>query len=272
MKWRKWLIGRWTWWRPIASLASIYALLWVVAVFFADRVIFVPPPSSYPADAQGLVWIENPHGGKIAAFHLQAQAGAPTLLYSHGNAEDIGHSLELFQAWNEMGIGVLAYDYPGYGQSTGRATEETTYQSIRAAWQYLLARGVPRNSVVVVGRSVGSGPSTRLASEVGPAGLVLIAPFTSAFEVAFPAKLFPADRFRNIDLIGGIASPLLVIHGRQDEVIPFPHGQRIIESSGATHKNLFVIEEAGHNDLFEVSGREIIEAVATFARQATAAD
>ena len=269
MNWRKWLIGRWTWWRPIASLGSIYVLLWIVAVFFADRVIFVPPPASYPADARGLVWIENPHGGRIAAFHLPAEAGAPTLLYSHGNAEDIGHSLELFQAWHELGIGVLAYDYPGYGQSAGRATEKTTCQSIRSAWHYLLAKGVPRNSVVIVGRSVGSGPSTRLAAEVDPAGLVLIAPFTSAFEVAFPVKLFPADRFRNIDLIGGIASPLLVIHGRQDEVIPFSHGQRISEAGGATQKKLLVIEDAGHNDLFEVSGREIIEAVAAFARQAT---
>ena len=164
---------------------------------------------------------------------------------------------------------MLAYDYPGYGRSAGRATEETTCQAIRSAWQYLLAQGTPRNSVVIVGRSVGSGPSTRLASEVEPAGLVLIAPFTSAFEVAFPVKLFPADRFRNIDLIGGIASPLLVIHGRQDEVIPFSHGERIIEASGATRKKLLAIEDAGHNDLFEIRGQEIIEAVAAFARQVT---
>ncbi len=272
MKWRKWLIGRWTWWRPIVSLASVYALLWVVAVFFADRVIFVPPAASYPADSQGLVRMENPHGGKIAAFHLPAKAGSPTLLYSHGNAEDIGHSLELFRAWNELGIGVLAYDYPGYGQSAGRATEESACHAIRAAWQYLLARGVPRNSVVIVGRSVGSGPSTRLASEVNPAGLVLIAPFTSTFEVAFPVKLFPSDRFRNIDLIGGIKCPLLVVHGKEDEVIPFSHGRRIIESSGSTNKSLLAIENAGHNDLFDLSGPEIIQAIAGFARQTTAAD
>jgi alpha-beta hydrolase superfamily lysophospholipase len=272
MKWRRWLIGRWTWWRPIASLASIYGLLWLVAVFFADRVIFVPPPASYPDNTPGLVWIDMPRGGKIAAFHLPAEKGAPTLLYSHGNAEDIGHSLEIFQAWHQMGIGVLAYDYPGYGHSSGWATEETTHQSIHAAWQYLLAQRVPRDSVVIVGRSVGSGPSTRLAAEVHPAGLVLIAPFTSAFEVAFPVKLFPADRFRNIDLIGGFASPLLVIHARHDEVIPFSHGQRIIDASAASQKKLLVIEHAGHNDLFEVSGREIIDAIADFARQATAGD
>ena len=213
-----------------------------------------------------------PDGGQISAFHLPADKGAPTLLYSHGNAEDIGHSMALFQTWSEMGIGVLAYDYPGYGHSTGRATEETTYQAIRAAWQHLLEQGVPRDSVVIVGRSVGSGPSTRLAADVHPAGLVLISPFTSAFEVAFPVKLFPGDRFRNIDLMGGIASPLLVIHSRHDEVIPFSHGQRIIDSSAATDKNLLVIEDAGHNDLFAVSGEKITEAVAAFVRRVAAGD
>ena len=270
MKWRQWLIGRWTWWRPLASLASIYILLGLVAVFFADRVIFQPPPPSYPADEPGLIRFRMPDGGQISAFHLPADKGAPTLLYTHGNAEDIGHSMALFLRWNEMGIGVLAYDFPGYGHSTGRATEKTTHQAIRAAWQYLLAQGVPRDSVVIVGRSVGSGPSTRLAADVQPAGLVLISPFTSAFEVAFPVKLFPGDRFRNIDLVGGIANPLLIIHGRHDEVIPFSHGQKIFETSAAMHKSLLVIEDAGHNDLFAINGEQIIESVAAFARQVAA--
>lgn len=270
MNWHRLLLGPWVWWRPLVSLASIYLMLCVVAVFFADRVIFQPPPASYPADAPGLVWIETPDGEKLAVIHLPAESGQPTLLYSHGNAEDIGHSMELFQAWHALGIGVLAYDYPGYGQSSGRATERTTHQAIRAAWQYLLDQKVPRDSVVIVGRSVGSGPSTRLASEVQPAGLVLIAPFTSTFEVALPVKLFPSDRFRNIDLIGAITCPLLVIHGRHDEVVPFSHGQRIFDTSAANQKDLMVIDGAGHNDLFAISGPKIIDAVAQFARIVTA--
>jgi pimeloyl-ACP methyl ester carboxylesterase len=90
--------------------------------------------------------------------------------------------------------------------------------------------------------------------------------------VAFPVTLFPGDRFRNIDLIGNIRSPLLIIHGREDEVIPLAHGQTIHHQSAARHKELRIIDEAGHNDLFEIQGPEIIDAIATFARHAMAAE
>lgn len=269
MNWKKLLIGTWSWKRPFFSLLAIYLMLAVVVVFFADRLIFIPPPSSYGPEATGLLRLRTSAGEEIAAIHLPAKEGMPTLLYSHGNAEDLGHSIELYQAWNDMGLGVLVYDYPGYGLSTGRATERSCERAIQAAWDHLMDSGVSACSVVVVSRSVGGGPGVWLASRCKPAGLVLIAPFTSTFAVAFPVPLFPCDRFPNLKRIRHIDVPLKVFHGEQDEVIASSHGRKLVEASPAEDKSFALIENAEHNDLFEVAGDQIIRETAEFAIRVT---
>jgi len=267
MDWKHILIGEWSWKRPFKSLAAIYLMLCVVAVFFADRLIFIPPAPSYGADLDGLFTLHTEAGEEIAALHYPAAEEMPTFLYSHGNAEDLGQALELYQVWRGMGFGVLAYDYPGYGESTGSPGELSSKRSILTAWKYLQDLGIPAESIVIVGRSVGGGPSTWLASQVKPAGLVLISPFTSAFRVSIPFPLFPRDRFQNLKLIRTMDTPLLVIHGENDEVIPVSHGRALVEASPAGDKTFTGIPDAGHDDLFDVAGDEIVGQIADFARR-----
>jgi alpha-beta hydrolase superfamily lysophospholipase len=268
VKWRRILLGRWTWWRPLASLASIYLILALVAVSpLADRIIFMPQRPSYQADAQGLAYLTTPAGEKIATLHLAAVPGMATLLYSHGNAEDLGQAQDLYEAWHNEGFGVLAYDYPGYGESSGKPSEESCQRAIQAAWDQLRASGVPAESIVVIGRSVGSGPSTWLAAREQPAGLVLISGFTSVFGVRPPATLLPGNRFRNLQLIRRMATPLLVIHGTRDTIIPMSHGEQLRAASAATDKTLLPIPNAGHNDIFDIQAQEIHHAISTFARR-----
>lgn len=267
MDWKRILIGKWSWKRPFQSLLSIYLILAVVAVFFADRIIFIPPAPSYASDFNGLIRLTTESGESVAALHYPARPGMPTLLYSHGNAEDLGQATEFYQAWHEMGFGVFAYDFPGYGQSTGTPDEASCNRSIQSAWNHLVRSGAPATSIVVVCRSVGGGPGTWLASREKPAGLVLIAPFTSAFAVPIPFPLFPRDRFPNLKLIRSLRTPLLVLHGENDEVIPPSHGRKLVEASPASDKTFSLIRGAGHNDLFEVDGDGIIQQIADFARR-----
>lgn len=267
MDWKRLLIGKWSWWRPLKSLAAVYCLLAVVAVFFADRLIFMPPAASYTSEVKGFLKLATGRGETIAAIHLPAADGMPTLLYSHGNAEDIGHSTDLYDAWHSMGFGVMAYDYPGYGLSTGKPSESACYRAIQAAWDHLMASGKSPAEIVIVSRSVGGGPGCWLAAREKPAGLTLIAPFTSTFAVRFPTPLFPRDRFPNLKRIREIQSPLLVIHGELDHIIPPSHGRKLVEASPAHDKTFMPIPEAGHNDLFLVAGDEIIPRIAEFARR-----
>lgn len=271
MNWKRILIGKWSWKRPIYSLASIYLLLVIVAVFFADRLIFIPPPPSYSKDLPGLEYVASSKQETTAVLHLKAAPGKPTLLFSHGNAEDMGDWLPIFEEWHSMGLGVMAYDYPGYGQSWGTPSEASCQRSIDDARKYLKFHGVPDSSTVIVGRSVGSGPSVWLASEMNAKALILISPFTSAFNVAFPLPfpILPRDRFPNLKRIRTIQTPLLIIHGENDEVIPFSHGKKLFEASPSPAKEFFPIPAAGHNDLFDVAGGEIIAKVAEFALRET---
>jgi abhydrolase domain-containing protein 17 len=267
MNWKRIVLGRWSWWRPLQSLVMIYLLLVLVAVFLADGIIFIPPSPSYAADSPEIVWLSTSKGESIALLHLEAAPGQPTLLYSHGNAEDLGDSDPLYRAWHAEGLGVAAYDYPGYGHSTGRPTEASCQRAIQAVWDHLTGSGVAASSIVLVGRSIGSGPSTWLASRENPAGLVLISPPTSAFAVRIPVPILPRDRFPNLKLIRRIDTPLLVIHGGRDAIIPPAHGRRLYEASPAGDKTHRLIPEAGHNDLFAVAGDEIIGLVAGFSRR-----
>ncbi len=267
MNWKKTLIGKWSWKRPFQSLFSIYGVLGVVAVFFADRIIFVPPVPSYDGGLKGLIRLHTRAGEEIAALHYPAAPGMPTLLYSHGNAEDLGQATDLYQEWHDLGFGVCAYDYPGYGESTGMATESSCERAIHSVWEYLKESGLKPGALVIVGRSVGSGPSTWLASHIQPAGLALIAPFTSVYSVPFRAAIFPNDRFQNLKLIRNTRTPLLVIHGENDEVIPPSHGRNLVDASPASDKTFSLIRGAGHNDLFEVAGEGVLRQIADFARR-----
>lgn len=269
MDWKRLLLGKWSWKRPFQSLFSIYLMLAVIAVFFADRLIFVPPPPSYAADFEGLIHLATEAGENIAALHYPSAPGKPTLLYSHGNAEDLGHAAPLYQAWRDEGFGVFAYDYPGYGQSTGTPDEASCNRSIQCAWNHLIRSGVPASSIVIVCRSVGGGPGTWLASRESPAGLALIAPFTSAFAVPVPFPLFPRDRFQNLKLIRTMRTPLLVLHGENDNIIPPAHGRKLVAASPASDKTFSLVSGAGHNDLFEIDGDGIIRRIADFALRVT---
>jgi alpha-beta hydrolase superfamily lysophospholipase len=269
MDWKRILIGKWSWKRPFISLASIYFLLFIIAVFFADRVIFIPPPASYSSDDPGLQFLKTSEGESIACIHLPAAEGMPTILYSHGNEEDLKDSQPLYDEFHASGLGVFAYDYPGYGVSTGTPNEESTQRAIMACWKHLTAKGIPPCSIVIAGRSVGSGPSVWLASQTEPAGLFLISPFKSAFTTAFDLRfpLFPRDRFPNLDRIRHFDRPLLVIHGEDDEVIPVRHGRALVEACPSQDKKFQGIPHAGHNDLFEIGYEEIFQSVIEFAKR-----
>ncbi len=268
MNWKRALFGTWSWKRPIISLVSIYLALSVIVLFFADRLIFQPPPSSYSLSEVGFKTITT-DGGTLASFIIDAEPGQPTLLWSHGNAEDIGQLRSRLQMINKQtGYGILAYDYPGYGASEGSPSESTCHQSIQAAYLYLTEqKKIPADKIILVGQSVGSGPTCWLAGQKQTAGVVLISPFLSAFRTVTRVPLFLGDRFENLIEIKKSSSPLLVIHGDKDKVIPFEHGKKLYQLSPSQEKTFVQIEGAGHNDLFFKDSFKIAQLIGSFSKR-----
>ncbi|UZQ54742.1 alpha/beta hydrolase [Trichothermofontia sichuanensis B231] len=264
--WKQLLIGDFSWSRLISSALLIYGALGTWAWFFTDRQIFLPPPATYQDQGQ-LVWVPLTEDIRLAARYLPHPDAAYTLLYSHGNAEDLGEVEPILNRWYRLGFAVFAYDYPGYGLSQGRATVGNAERAIVAAYDYLTqVAQVPPQQIIVYGRSVGGGPSLYLASQHSVGGVILESTFVSIFRVVTRIPIFPFDKFPNLARLRRVRVPILILHGTQDEVIPLWHGQALFNAAAEPKQALWV-EGAGHNDLDWVAGDRYDEALRQFASQ-----
>jgi len=257
--------------RALIALLLVYAAACVLAHFMSDRLIFQPPSASY-RDSTVTLKLRAADGARISAIHLPNPSAAFTILYSHGNAEDLGLVMPVLARLREWGFSVLGYDYHGYGTSEGRPSEARAYLDGEAAFAYLTADlAVAPARIIAYGRSVGSGPAIELAARHPVGGLVIESGFTSASRVVFRLPLLPFDRFTNIAKIGRVTCPILVMHGTEDEIVPIAHGKRLFEAAPAVKRSLW-IDGAGHNDFMLVAGerqRQALIELAALIGQAT---
>ncbi|XP_044516089.1 alpha/beta hydrolase domain-containing protein 17C [Gracilinanus agilis] len=175
-----------------------------------------------------------------------------TLLFSHGNAVDLGQMCSFYIGLgSRINCNIFSYDYSGYGVSSGKPSEKNLYADIDAAWQALRTRyGVSPENIILYGQSIGTVPTVDLASRYECAAVILHSPLMSGLRVAFPdtRKTYCFDAFPSIDKISKVTSPVLVIHGTEDEVIDFSHGLAMYERCPRAVEPLWV-EGAGHNDI-----------------------
>lgn len=250
----------------IAAFSVIYVGLCVYAYVVSDSIIFPVPGASY-ADGPDTLKLKTSDGETLSAYFLEAPGSKDVLLYSHGNGEDIGDIRPLLRKFQERGISVLAYDYPGYGTSSGQPSEKGLYAAADAAFLYLTGeKGYAPQSITLYGRSLGGGPSCWLADRYPVAGLILDGAFSSTFRVMTRVKLLPFDKFDNLAILPNVNCPALLIHGKQDIVVPFEHALKIEKALPTPPKTLWV-ETANHNNLIESAGDRYWETVLGFIRK-----
>ena len=249
--------------RIALSIAFIYAVVGAWAWLVSDRMIFLPPAPTY-RDTADILKVPTSGGERIAAVYLPNPAATYTVLLSHGNAEDLGWVLPSLPPLRDLGFGVFAYDYRGYGLSEGRASEQHVYADIDAAYDYLTRElRVPAARIILYGRSLGAGAAVDLAARQSVGGLILESPFLTAFRVMTRIPLFPFDRFRNVDKIGRVRCPVLVMHGEADEIVPLWHGQQLFERAPGP-KMFLAVPGAHHNDFMSVAGARYVTALRDF--------
>ncbi|KAI3435312.1 uncharacterized protein J3R85_006242 [Psidium guajava] len=222
----------------------------VTSSMAAKFAFFPPNPPSYRVitdHATGLFLLDPfPHrenvdvlrlqtrrGAEIAAVYVRYPMATSTLLYSHGNATDIGQMYELFIDLSiHLKVNLMGYDYSGYGQSSGKPSENNTYADIEAAYKCLEENyGAKQEDIILYGQSVGSGPTVDLAARLPRLrAVVLHSPILSGLRVMYPVKrTYWFDIYKNIDKIPQVKCPVLVIHGTADEVVDFSHGKQLWE-------------------------------------------
>lgn len=259
------LFGEFSLRRLICSMIFVYACVLIFAVVWSDRKIFLPQASSYENSPE-IIKLKSSGGKAISALHLVNPGAEYTVLYNHENAVDLGDIREFLDYYSNHGFSVFAYDYSGYGTSEGKPTSQNAEKNADTALRYLVEHEkIPLSRIIVHGRSVGGGPAVYLAYKYEIAGLIVESSFVSAFRVITQVPIFPFDKFRNIDRIDKVNCPVLIIHGKKDDMIPFWHGEKLFRKAKDPKMNCW-LDDTTHNYMPFDAEAEYWNAISSFAK------
>lgn len=218
-----------------------------------------PPPY---AGAPREVFFETSRQHECHGLYWPAPSGRPTVLYLHGNAQSVFEWALVRDDLAPLDCGLLLVDYPGYGKSSGRPSEPALYACGRAALALLCQQeGQEPERIILFGKSLGGGVATCVAAEARVLGVVLESTFRSIPSVVnrlipflSPGALLKSERYDSLSRMTAIESPVLVVHGTGDGLIPADEGEALYRAANEP-KSLYLVEGAGHNDVSMVAGR-----------------
>ena len=252
----------------ILSNAVMYALQ-PGMVFFPTRIISQTP------DQWGLkyedVYLESSNQNKIHGWYLPVNNSNRALIFFHGNGGNISHRGDSLKIFNRLGLNVLIIDYQGYGKSEGSPGEQEMYDDALVAWKYLLVeKNFKSNDIIIFGRSLGGAVAAKLAADVNPRVLILESTFSSVKDMAnrlmpvISRIVYSRYEFDTAQQVTKNKAPLLVLHSRDDDIIPFELGEKVYQ---AANKPKIFIEMAGdHNSGFIQSQPAYEQALKNFLR------
>jgi fermentation-respiration switch protein FrsA (DUF1100 family) len=234
---------------------------------FPNRAL-IASPGDFGLDYED-VSLTTSDNERLHGWYIPAVNPRGVLLFFHGNAGNISHRLDSIKIFHELGLDTLIIDYRGYGQSTGKASEQGTYLDAQAAWDYLVnSRGIPADRIIVFGRSLGGAIGAWLGVQNTPAAVIIESSFSSGVDMArrlypfLPARLITRLQYPVVDYAGQLKCPVLVVHSRHDEIIPFSMGQAIY-AAVKQHKELLEIR-GDHNNGFLISQGDYVAALKDF--------
>lgn len=209
-------------------------------------------------------------GNNTMGFHFRRQDAKRTILFSHGNSTDIGIMFpHLRDMCNNLKVDVFAYEYSGYGESTGVASEADLYADIDAAYHYLTSDCMLEEaSIIVFGQSVGSVPSIDLAARSDVGGMILHSALKSGLSVIHEVQAtYWFDVFQNAAKIENVRAPVFCIHGTHDGEVPFEHGLALFEATPPEFAfDPWWVKGAGHNDIEMEHRKEYFAHIQNFLR------
>jgi fermentation-respiration switch protein FrsA (DUF1100 family) len=230
-----------------------------------------PPPPELGLDPEA-VRFQAEDGVGLSAWVIRPERRSGYwLLICHGNAGNLsegGRALH-YARLRDLGLGILAFDYRGYGESEGSPGEAGVYRDAEAAYHYLRdGLGVPPGRIILFGHSLGSAVAVELAGRVPAAGLILDGALSSGVERGqelypwLPVRWIARNRFESNRRIGRLTLPKLFLHARDDQIVPIAHGERLF--AAAPEPKRFVRLSGGHGDAFLTDGAAYFEAIGRF--------
>jgi uncharacterized protein len=222
--------------------------------YFPNRIEITPQQVGL-IDVQRVV-LQTPDGEKILAWYHLAPKNRPTLLYFHGNAGGLSGRADKLRFYQSNGFGFLAVSYRGYEGSTGSPTESGFLIDAKSSYDWLISQNVRHEKIGILGESIGTGVAVQLASQNPVQALALEAPYFNAVDVGakiywyLPVRLLMKYQFRSSEYIANFHGPLLIMHGKEDQIIPCEQGQKLFERANQP-KQLITVNGKGHEMIFD---------------------
>ena len=226
-------------------------------------------PGAFGLPAEDL-WFSTEDGMRLHGWWVPHPKARGTVLYCHGSTGSIAHRIGIFRELWGLEVDFFAFDYRGYGRSTGQPTEEGLYLDVRAAHDHLTRDlGCRAEEILLLGHSLGGAVAIDCALDRKVAGLVAQSTFTHIRDAAralfptLPIHLAARRQFRSIDKVAELEIPKLFIHGESDETVPLELGKRLFESASEP-KDFYLVRRGGHNDLHLYGGRRYLRRLSRF--------
>lgn len=243
--------------------AFLYSLILytcvLIALYLNQRsLMYYPNQSDFRLPEEigmgDLIQIDLPDQEKrVIAWYKLPKENRPTIVFFHGNAGSLHHRQSTFEALTQGGEGLIAVSYPGFGSSEGEPTESAIYQAALASVTFMKKQGVLPSSMIYFGESLGTAVAIETATHVPPQAIILQSPFTRMHEAAsyhYPWVIAMShivkDQYDSLSKIPQITTRSVVIHGKNDGVVPFFMGKAIFEQMNEPKESYF-IESKGHH-------------------------
>lgn len=236
------------------------------AIYFPEKEIKTSPSEiGLPFEE---IFLQTKDKIRIAGWYIPGNPGKNTVLILHGNAGNIADRLEKIELLAKLGVNVFIVDYRGYGKSSGRPCERGFYLDARAAYDYLVReKKIGPDKIILYGESIGGAVAVKLASEAKVAGLIIEGAFSSGRDLAgviypfLPSFIF-ADSYNSNSRVGLVEAPILVMHSRQDEVVPYRLAEKLFNS--IPDRKTFVELKGSHNGAFLQSAGKYTSSIKEF--------
>ena len=214
-------------------------------------------PSDYDLYSTKEIHIPTDDNITLLSWFHKADEKLPLLIYFHGNSFNIGDRAYRIKKYIDKNWNVILVSWRGFGGNNGRPTEKNLYKDGEAVLKWVSKNtNFTKDQIVIYGESLGSGVAVELGTRYNFLSIVLEAPFTSIYDIAnkrykiYPTKYLVKDKFDNFSKIDKIKSPLLIVSGKNDEVVPHFHSKLLLEKAVNLKESLFV-DEAMHNNLYD---------------------